>query len=265
MEGADGDVSRVPAPRATVWKARARKCPRPGRGVNAAVLSVPYTMPQYRQQLAFEPRRAGEWTERRPGPPGWLTLRCELDHLDAPVGRRLPTCAAAPTVDGPLERKCVRDATLPLHVAGPGRATLARDRRAFSYSTAERRKRNLFSPVVARASRRGRRDLQAGSSSAPRWRARATGGRVAPRGAHTARGQALAATIYAWAGRGGGACAPWSSWAYLWPGGGSVSLSAFSRCAQWHSRTGLQPTGTGRGITESERLAGPDSRARRRR
>lgn len=205
MEGADGDVSRVPAPRATVWKARARKCPRPGRGVNAAVLSVPYTMPQYRQQLAFEPRRAGEWTERRPGPPGWLTLRCELDHLDAPVGRRLPTCAAAPTVDGPLERKCVRDATLPLHVAGPGRATLARDRRAFSYSTAERRKRNLFSPVVARASRRGRRDLQAGSSSAPRWRARATGGRVAPRGAHTARGQALAATIYGGAGAGAGA------------------------------------------------------------
>jgi hypothetical protein len=125
-------------------------------------------------------RGAGEWTERRPGPPGWLTLHCELDHLDAPVGRRLPTCAAAPTVDGPLERKCVRDATA-LHVAGPGRATLARDRRAFSYSTAERRKRNLFSPVVARASQRGRRALPAGSSSAPRWRARATGGRSRPR------------------------------------------------------------------------------------
>lgn len=93
-------------------KARARKCPRPGRG--STLLFCLYTMPQYRQQPAFEPcptRGAGEWTERRPGPPGWLTLRCELDHLDAPVGRRLPTCAAAPTVDGPLERKCVRDAT----------------------------------------------------------------------------------------------------------------------------------------------------------
>jgi hypothetical protein len=83
------------------------------------------------------------------------------------------------------------------------------------------------------------------------WRARG-----ASRRAHGARAGARGHDIWRGGGGGGGARAPWSSWAYLWPGGGSVSLSAFSRCAQWHGRTGLQPTG--RGITESERLAGPE-------
>lgn len=80
---------------------------------------------------------------------------------------------------------------------------------------------------------------------------------MAPRGAHTARGQALAATIYAGAGgRGrmrtmvimGVSVAGW--WLRLafgfFPGARSGTAAQDYR---------LQPTG--RGITESERLAGP--------
>jgi len=159
---------------------------------------------------------------------------------------------------------------MPLHVAGL-RARHVRQDSGERDATARRwpPPQKPLSPVIARVTTCRRGSVRRSTAAEPDARRpeHASSSRLAPRRRRGgARGSPAAgagwARVFSRRAHGAvarsrprymqkGACAPWSSsWAYLWPVGRSVSLSAFPRCALAH-RT------TGGGITESERLAGP--------